>query len=91
MQTYRYACRKVGEQDMVVVILEGDHGPATATSHDRMRIQAAAQRAGIPGVVVLVWQTERGFRYIGPAAWAADLEALKWESIRSSTVGTLCA
>ncbi|PPA75308.1 hypothetical protein C4E15_14435 [Achromobacter spanius] len=79
----------MADQDMAIVIWEESPGRAAPTAEDRVRIQAAAQRAGIPGIVVLVWRFQQGFRYIGPASWATAMEALTWESIHSEADGRL--
>lgn len=91
VQKYRYARRRMGGQDVIIVVLEGQHCRTVPTSEDRDRIQAAAQRAGIPGILVLAWRFQQGFRYIGPAAWASALESLTWESIQSAADELLLA
>lgn len=91
VHTYRYVCRKVGGQDMIFVLLEGQLCRPVPTSEDRNRIQAAAQRAGIPGILVLVWHVPHGFRYLGPAAWASAFESLTWEALLSAADELLLA
>lgn len=91
MQSYRYARRTMGGQDMIIAMFEGPPCGSVPTIEDRDRIQAAAQRAGIPGILVLVWPFQQGFRYLGPAAWASAVESLTWESIQSAADELLLA
>lgn len=91
MQTYRYARQRMNGQDMLIVIIDAELGRPVPNDEDRFRRQAAAQREGIPGIVVLVWKFQHGFRYLGPATWAVALEALTWESIQNAADQLLSA
>ncbi|OZI36275.1 hypothetical protein CEG14_14785 [Bordetella genomosp. 1] len=85
MEKYAYAKHRVAGQDMLLVVLEREQAEELIRSGSYPQLQAAAQIAGLPGIVVPVWQFETGFRYMAPAPWEATMESMTWDEIVRST------
>jgi hypothetical protein len=79
MTTFDVAHLRQQGQDLIIVLVKPDFGSKTSTEQEQIRLQLeiAANRAGLAGHAVTVWDAgsgRMGFR--GPSAWKSFLEGL---------------
>lgn len=79
MTTFEVAHLREQGQDLIIVPVNSDFGSKTSTEQEQIRLQLelAANRAGLAGHAVTVWDAGSGrMAFRGPIAWRSFLEGL---------------
>lgn len=92
METFPIAHLNLQDVPVVIVFPPGSFDLKTATERQRIHVglRKCAERAGIAGDVVLVWQNQQGtMKFIAPPQQHPFFQIVKYEQLYAQVNGTL--